>query len=142
MRESNVLREVWLALSPGTILFRVNTGQAVVSSGGKVRWLQDGSALVPYARPVSLGFQMANGKPRNGTSDLIGWTTMTITPDMVGRRVAVFTAIETKASGGGVKRDAQKDFIANVLAAGGRAGFARSVEEARAIINDKQQADA
>lgn len=137
MREGNVQRHVWLALSPGTILFRVNTGQAVVSGGGKVRWLQDGTALVPNARPISLGFQMANGKPRTGTSDLIGWTTVTVTPDMVGRKLAVFTAIETKESGGGVKREAQKDFIANVLAAGGFAGFARSVEEARGIINDK-----
>ena len=30
------------------------------------------------------------------SSDLVGWTTITITPEMVGRKVAVFTAIEVK----------------------------------------------
>lgn len=138
MRESNVLREVWRALSPASILFRVNTGQAVISSGGKVKWLQDGSALVPFARPISLGFQMANGKPLVGTSDLIGWTMVTITPDMIGQRVAVFTAIETKESGGGVRREKQKQFVANVTAAGGYAGFARNVVEARSLIKGKK----
>lgn len=30
------------------------------------------------------------------SSDLIGWTTITITPAMVGKKVAIFTAIEVK----------------------------------------------
>ena len=43
----------------------------------------------------------ANGRPvqfglARGSADLIGWTTRTITPDMVGQRVAVFTSIEVK----------------------------------------------
>ena len=45
---------------------------------------------------------------------------------MVGRKVAVFTAIETKESGGGRKRDAQIDFGAMVARDGGIAGFAAS----------------
>jgi hypothetical protein len=133
MRESNVLRDVWRSLT-GCVLFRVNTGKAVVSGGGKIAWLKDGTAVVPLARPIALGFQMANGDALVGTSDLIGWTTVTVTPDMVGERIAVFTAIETKESGGGSKSKDQKQFIANVLAAGGYAGFAPSVDEARAII--------
>lgn len=137
MRESNVLRDVWRSLT-GCALFRVNTGKAVVSGGGKIVWTQDGTALVPLARPIALGFQMANGDALVGTSDLIGWTTITVTPDMIGKRLAIFTAIETKESGGGNKRTAQKQFIANVLAAGGYAGFAQSVDAARAIINDNK----
>lgn len=136
MRESNVLRDVWRSLT-ACVLFRVNTGKGIVSGGGPVKWLPDGTVLVPCGRPIALGFQMANGDALSGTSDLIGWTSITITPDMIGKRIAVFTAIETKESGGGSKRTEQKQFIANVLAAGGYAGFARSVEEARAIINDK-----
>jgi hypothetical protein len=44
----------------------------------------------------------ANGRPVSfglckGSADLIGWTTRTITADMVGQQVAVFTSIEVKA---------------------------------------------
>lgn len=134
MRESNVLREVWLAVSPDTVLFRLNTGKGIVSNVGKVHWRQDGSALVEAARPISLGFGMPNGDPLVGAGDLIGWTVVTVTPDMVGKRLAVFTAIETKNSKGGRKRDAQKVFVGNVLKAGGLAGFASNPEEAKQIV--------
>ena len=53
-----------------------------------------------------------------GASDLIGWTTYVITPEMVGRSVAVFTAIEVKSDKGSVS-EAQGDFIAAVKDAGG-----------------------
>lgn len=43
-----------------------------------------------------------------GTSDFIGWTTQTITQDMVGRSVAIFTAIEVKASDGKPTQEQQK----------------------------------
>lgn len=134
MRESNVLREVWLAVSPDTVLFRLNTGKGVVSGGGKIQWLQDGTAMVPFARPISLGFGMPNGDALVGASDLIGWTVITVTPEMIGKTLAVFTAIETKATSGGNKRDAQKQFIANVRRAGGLAGFASNPEQAVEII--------
>ena len=134
MRESNVLREVWLAVSPDTVLFRLNTGKGIVSGGGKIQWLQDGTALVPFARPISLGFGMPNGDALVGASDLIGWTVVTVTQEMVGKRLAVLTAVETKASGGGHKRDAQKVFIENVKRAGGLAGFASSPDQALEII--------
>jgi hypothetical protein len=70
-----------------------------------------------------------------GGSDLIGYKSIVITPDMVGQRVAVFVAIETKAEFGGREEDDQKTFIANVKAAGGLAGFARSVDEGRSILD-------
>jgi len=34
-----------------------------------------------------------------GSSDLIGWKSLIITPDMVGRRIAVFLSIEVKRPG-------------------------------------------
>lgn len=53
-----------------------------------------------------------------GGSDLIGFTPITITPEMVGSRVAVFTALELKC---GVTRltGKQRHFIKTVREAGG-----------------------
>lgn len=133
--ENTVQRRVWSALGLVSRLFRLNTGQAWVSGAGPARRLQDGSVLVPAARPVSLGFGMTNGKPLKGASDLCGWTTVRITPQMVGRDVAVFTAIETKRSKGGRVSTEQKNFINQVNAAGGIAGVASSPEQATAIID-------
>lgn len=61
-----------------------------------------------------------------GSSDLIGWAAD-------GR----FLAIEVKVPGARTEQNrlsAQLNFIDAVKRAGGRAGFARSLEEARAII--------
>lgn len=53
-----------------------------------------------------------------GSSDLIGWTEVEITADMVGQKLAVFTAIEVKKKG--KKPTAQQvQFIKIVNAAGG-----------------------
>jgi hypothetical protein len=67
-----------------------------------------------------------------GSSDLIGWRTVTITPDMVGQRIAVFTSIEVKTPTGRVKPE-QQQWLDAVQAAGGIAGVARSVEDALRI---------
>ena len=93
-------------------IFRNNTGRLQNSSG---EWVDYG--LV------------------QGSSDLIGWTTVTVTPDMVGRKLALFTAIEVKTKTGRVS-ESQTNFINRVREAGGLAGVARSVEDARKILND------
>ena len=61
-----------------------------------------------------------------GSSDLIGWTPITITPEMVGSKIAVFTAVEVKKNKFGKYRatEEQKHFISAVQANGGRAGVA------------------
>jgi hypothetical protein len=134
VREGSVQRRVWLALGRICALFRLNTGQAWVSGGGPVQRLADGSVLVPAARPVALGLGKPDGKPLVGAADLIGWTSMTITPDMVGCRVAVFTALEVKETAGGRKRDEQRNFIDQVRLAGGIASFVSSPEEAEHVV--------
>ena len=68
-----------------------------------------------------------------GSADLIGYRSVTITPDMVGSTVAVFAAIEVKTPTGR-PTPAQTAFLEHVAAAGGLAGIARSVEEAERIL--------
>ena len=75
--------------------------------------------------PVRYGLQP-------GSSDLIGWRTVTITPEMVGQQVAVFTSIEVKTPTGRLRPE-QKLWLDAVQAAGGIAGVARSVEDALRI---------
>ena len=75
--------------------------------------------------PVRYGLQP-------GSSDLIGWRTVTITPEMVGQQVAVFTSIEVKTPTGRLRPE-QKLWLSAVQAAGGIAGVARSVEDALRI---------
>lgn len=136
MRESNVMRGAWLALAKFSRLFRLNTGLAWMSNLGPagVQRLSDGSVLIQAARPVALGLGMPNGKPLNGASDLQGWTSIVITPEMVGCTVAVYTAIEAKESDGGRKSGDQLNFIDRIHLDGGIAGFACSAEEAVAIV--------
>ena len=75
----------------------------------------------------------ANGRPVSfglckGSADLIGWRTVTITPEMVGQQVAVFTSIEVKTATGRVRPE-QQQWLNAVQAAGGIAAVARSVAD-------------
>lgn len=133
--ENTVLRQVWLAVAATTVLFRVNTGKAWVGHGPPRR-LVDGSVVLAGARPIALGFSRPNGDPVAGTADLNGWTSIVVTPDMVGKRVAVYTAIETKRSKGGRTSSEQEGFIAQVLAAGGIAGVANTEAVALEIVSN------
>jgi hypothetical protein len=63
--------------------------------------------------------------------DLIGFQSMTITPEMVGRQVAIFTAIEVKTDNGKVS-PAQTKFIDMVRKFG---GIVRSVADAITVLN-------
>lgn len=136
--ESTVQRQIWLALGRISKLFRLNTGRAWVSNMGPpgVRKLTDGSVHIMAARSIALGFGMPNGDPVVGACDLPGWTEMVITPDMVGCKIAVFTSIETKRSKGGVTSGEQKNWMRQVVHAGGIAGVANSPEAAIKIVEE------
>jgi hypothetical protein len=111
LTEQQIQQQIRLALSRGPVrLHRNNTGT-----------LRD-----QHGRPVTFGLA-------KGSADLIGWTTRTITPDMVGQRVAVFTSIEVKTPTGRVSPE-QRQWMEAVQAAGGIAGVARSVEDALRIV--------
>jgi hypothetical protein len=66
-------------------------------------------------------------------ADLIGWRSITITPDMVGTTVAIFASIEVKTPTGRVSPQ-QQAWMAVVQGAGGIAGVARSVCDANEIL--------
>lgn len=87
-------------------------------------------------------FQTVNGDYVNcglgpGSSDLVGWTRVTITQDMVGKPAAIFTAVEVKVPGAHTDPDRLKKqtaFIDAVKRDGGRAGFASSEADAVGVI--------
>lgn len=113
MKEGNVLRRIQIALSDlGARLFRNNCGAFKDSRG------------------VWVKFGVANP----GGSDLIGWTPVVIRPEMVGRTVAIFCAVEVKAEKGKVTLE-QAHFLGQVRESGGIAFVARSSEDAVEQLN-------
>ena len=79
------------------------------------------------------------------SSDLIGFTVRTITPDMIGKKVAIFTAIEVKRSDFKMTTTGNKDsdnrlkaqiaFINWVYNHGGISGIVNSLESLRKILS-------
>ena len=81
------------------------------------------------SRKVRAGLQM------DGSSDLIGFTKIMISPDMVGRQVAIFTALEVKAGRDSLKPD-QRNFLSTVRDYGGIAAVIRDKTDCEKIIKD------
>lgn len=112
MSETDVVNAVRLRFSNGDVrLFRNNVGVLTDKHGNHITY-----GLC------------------TGSSDLIGWRSVTVTPDMVGTRVAVFVAAEGKAG----RRKAtveQAAFIAAVRQAGGRAGVFYTPDDVERILN-------
>ena len=63
-----------------------------------------------------------------GSADLIGWTPVQVTADMVGKTIAIFTAVEVKTEKG-VVEELQENFINTVNGSGGISFVARSEED-------------
>jgi hypothetical protein len=63
-----------------------------------------------------------------GSGDLIGWRTVTVTSDMVGKPIAQFLSIEVKTPTGKVRPD-QYNWLEQVNISGGLAIIARSVND-------------
>lgn len=123
MSEHKIQNEVRNALAGHCMAFRANVGHAW--TGEAVR-MPGGDMLLKNPRPFSTGLPP-------GFSDLFGLVPVTITPDMVGKKVGVFFALEVKAQKGRVS-DKQAAFLKAVQNYGGRAGVVRSVEDANQIF--------
>jgi hypothetical protein len=108
MREQELQNQIRLAISkkPTVRMFRNNVGALTTKDG----------------RLVTFGLCA-------GSSDLIGFQSVTITPEMVGQKVAIFTAIEVKTDKGKVS-PAQTKFVEMVRKHGGIGAIVRSVDDA------------
>ena len=116
--EKNVERRLILHASKcGSTLFKNNVGMYTTPEGYVVRY-----GLC------------------KGSSDLIGWTPVIITPEMVGKKIAVFTAVEVKKNkyGSYGATDDQKLFISAVKNNGGYAGVADCNKDLEEIINEEK----
>ena len=123
-REHEIQNEIRNELAGKALIFRANVGQAW--QGSKVEKLPGRKIVIHDARPFNTGLPP-------GFSDLFGLVAVTITPDMVGKKVAVFVAMEVKAENGRPS-DKQKGFLGAVNDNGGRSGVVRSAEDAVRIM--------
>lgn len=123
--ESYIQKLIMLeAATRGCILFRQNTGMGWV--GEVIEHIRGRLITLRNPRPLHAGLI-------KGSSDTIGWYSKVITPDMVGQRVAIFTAVEIKTDIG-IPSDEQLNFIERVRQAGGIAGVVRTVKDAIALL--------
>ena len=116
-------------------LFRANVGQGWTGKVQRMHMTPDtNTILLVNPRPFSTGLPV-------GFPDLFGFVPVTITPDMVGRQVAVFAAVEVKQKTGRISVK-QRDMLAFLQRQGARAGIARSVDDAARILSGEGVADA
>lgn len=122
------------ALAGRALIFRANVGKAYASND---------VVKVPRQMPVVMGPRdvlLKNARPFEtglppGFSDLFGLVAVEITTDMVGQKLAVFTALEVKD--GARVSPLQRNFINAVNDNGGRAGVVRSVDDAERLVFGK-----
>ena len=122
-RLTNQVREA--VSRSGARLFNVHVGK--FWAGNPTRFsrtqaveVHDGDVLIRRARLINSGIE--------GMADLIGFTPVTITQDMVGRVIPVYTSVEIKTTDRPSKQ--QLRWVEFVNENGGRAGIARSPEDA------------
>ena len=118
--EEGVSKRVRLTeAAKGNLLWRNNVGAMQDDRGRVIRYglANDSKAM----------------NQRIKSSDLIGITPVTVTDDMVGNTVGVFTAIEVKKPGwvyvGSDREIAQRRFIELVMSRGGIAHFTNGVDD-------------
>ena len=111
--ETKLQQEIRLALGriPSLRLFRNQVGQLPDPRTG--RYVQFGLA--------------------KGSSDLVGFKTVKITPEMINQEVAVFVSIEIKTERGKLT-EVQQNWLQKVHDSGGIVGVARSIQDALKIV--------
>lgn len=121
--EHSIQNEIRNELAGKALVFRANVGQAW--QGTKVEKLPGRKVVIHGARPFNTGLPP-------GFSDLFGLVSITITPEMVGQKVAVFLAMEVKDKA--KASDKQSNFLKAVNDNGGMAGVVRSIADALGLI--------
>jgi hypothetical protein len=120
------MRSIRIAIGrvPHARLFRNNRG--VFWAGQPVDHIAD-TVVLAHSRRVECGlFQ--------GASDLIGWRSLIVTPEMVGQRIALFVSGEVKPPKVNHFEPGQREWLEAVAAAGGLAAVLRSEDDARKLV--------
>lgn len=127
--EAEVQAEVRLETSQkhNTVLWRNNVGAFQSKTGAWVRY-----GLANDSKQMNAAIKSA---------DLIGWTPITITADMIGKIVPIFTSIEVKEEGyypSGKAQiahfEAQEKWCNGILRYNGIAGIVDSAEKAGELV--------
>ena len=107
MNETEILNKIKTKLSKlGFTIFRNNVGA----------WRAKNGQYIKYGLC-------------KGSSDLIGWKPIVVTQEMVGKLVAIFSAIEVKRPSKSITSDEQINFIKSVKEAGGIGVIAKSEDD-------------
>lgn len=112
------------------------TDAVLVSNPSGTAWLgkllehRQSSVLLGFARRVAFGC-FAPGAP-----DMIGFQTVTITQDMVGKQFARFTVLEIKREGGGRVTADQADVIDMIKSRGGKAAIIDNIAQLHELLED------
>lgn len=102
----------------------------------------NGACYNDEGRLIRYGLGHVSGKEDFASGDLVGWTKVTITPEMVGKTVAIFTVVEVKPTTfkikpsyrPGSREQRQENFNALARRNGGFGLFARSGEDLKSAI--------
>lgn len=130
MKEKKLANEIMLELSSEDVrLFRNNVGKTWIGNVVDRDRGPDGlTVVIKNARRFNAGLT-------KGSSDLIGWTTVKITEEMVGREVAVFTAFELKTGRTRTSTE-QLNFVDQIRQKGGISGIIKELSEAKQKISE------
>lgn len=132
MSEHDIQSQIRIAISQNkSRSFRINVG--VAWTGNKIKTNSDGSKTIYDPRPFATFGSVDETKKLKGFSDLFVITPTVITPDMVGKKIAIIGFVEVKDDTG-KPSDEQLDFIEQMQNLGARAGVARSVDDAVNIL--------
>ena len=123
--EHEIQNEIRIAVGKeqSATLFRANVGEAWT---GTLASSNLNRVVIEDARRFRSGLPI-------GFPDLFGFRTVTVTPEMVGKKFAVFAFLEVKKPGGRTSK-AQEKMHAFLHEAGAVGGVARSAEEAVTLL--------
>lgn len=136
MREAPIVRQIQLAASAigDCRLFRNSVAMCVLGKPERIRkagpvMLNEGDMVVRHGRIAMAGWG-------GDTADCLGYRTIEITPDMVGKRIAQMCSVEVKSDTGRASKG-QQNWLRIMLEAGACAGIVRSVVEAEVLLRSK-----
>ena len=133
MREIELGKKICLMASNlGHRIFRSNVGEGWIgkavffSKAAKID-VYPGDVIIRKAKRLHFGLCPGQG-------DYLGWSVKIVTPQMVGKPVAIFTSVEVKTETGKI-REGQIEFSDAVNKAGGIAGIVRDEESAFDLLS-------